>query len=461
MFKTLTLKNFKSWKSSIDSMPLAPITGLFGTNSSGKSSIIQALLLLKQTLESPDRSLPLHLGGERDYVELGQFRDVIWSHQEDAPLNFAFQWELINNLEIVDPKNPTALVFKGREMAFSTEIDSPNGEKLRVHRLCYTFDGQDFALTRKEKGNQYQLSPTTQGNGFRFVRTHGRTWELPAPFKFHGFPDQVITYYQNTGFLPDLQRELEDQFSRVFYLGPLREYPKRRYVWSGSEPIDVGRRGERAIDALLAARDRKPDNYINRGKRKRRWTLDRMLAHWLKEMDLIHDFSVERVSEKGSVYEVRVKKSPGSASVLLTDVGFGVSQVLPVLVLCYYAEEGSTLIFEQPEIHLHPSVQSSLADLFIDVAKHRNIQIIVESHSEHLLNRLQRRIAEQVIPKDDIALYFCKTAGREANLVPLETDLFGDITNWPRDFFGDRFAEVAARQEAALQRQVQEQGSEI
>ena len=119
-----------------------------------------------------------------------------------------------------------------------------------------------------------------------------------------------------------------------------------------------------------------------------------MLAYWLKEMDLIHDFSVDRVAERGSIYEVRVQKERGSASVLLTDVGFGVSQVLPVLVLCYYVEEGSTLLFEQPEIHLHPSVQSSLADLFIDVTKHRNIQIIVESHSEHLLNRLQRRMAE-------------------------------------------------------------------
>ena len=79
--------------------------------------------------------------------------------------------------------------------------------------------------------------------------------------------------------------------------------------------------------------------------------------------------------------------------VRLTDVGFGVSQVLPVLILCSYAPEGSILILEHPEAHLHPKVQSELADVLIDVVKNRNVQIILESHSEHLLLRLMRRIA--------------------------------------------------------------------
>lgn len=457
MLKELTLKNFKLWKS-IEAMQLAPITGLFGTNSSGKSSVLQALLLLKQTLESSDRSLPLHLGRERDYVELGSFRDVIWAHKEDALLSFAFRWELAEELAIKDPENPTVQLLRGDEMRFVTEIDSPDGEKLRVHRLGYQIGGKDFTLTRKEKNNQYQLSPTQQEEGFNFIRTPGRPWDLPAPFKFHGFPDQAITYYQNSAFLPDLQHELEEQFSRLYYLGPLREYPKRRYVWSGGEPVDVGRHGERAVDALLAARERK--SYISRGPRKHYWTLDRMLAHWLKEMDLISGFSVDRIAKGESIYEVRVQRMPDSASVSLTDVGFGVSQVLPVLVLCYYAKAGSTLLFEQPEIHLHPSVQSSLADLFIDVAQHRNIQIIVESHSEHLLNRLQRRMAEEEVCQDDLALYFCETGKDEAQLRPLETDSFGNIKNWPKDFFGDRFGETVARQEAALQRKIAEQEEE-
>ena len=102
-----------------------------------------------------------------------------------------------------------------------------------------------------------------------------------------------------------------------------------------------------------------------------------------------------------------------------------------------------------------------LADVFIDVAKNRKLQIIVESHSEHLLNRLQRRIAEEAIAPDDIALYFCERKENTADLVPLRTDMFGTIENWPKDFFGDRFGEMAAKQEAALKRQLPRDGNAV
>src|SRR5205823_3074821 len=134
-----------------------------------------------------------------------------------------------------------------------------------------------------------------------------------------------------------------------------------------------------------------------------------------------------------------VQKADGAADVLLTDVGFGISQLLPVIVLCYYVPEGSTVILEQPEIHLHPSVEAGLADVFIDAIKVRKIQILLESHSEYLLRRLQRRIAEQFedFKAEDLALYFCEFRDGESVLLPLEVDLLGNILNWPQDFFGD------------------------
>jgi predicted ATPase len=101
------------------------------------------------------------------------------------------------------------------------------------------------------------------------------------------------------------------------------------------------------------------------------------------------------------IYEVRLQRTPDSPEVAFTDIGFGVSQVLPVITLCYYVPERSILILEQPEIHLHPTVQMALADAIIDAVKTRSIQVIIESHSEHFLLRLQRRIAEGVLsPKD-------------------------------------------------------------
>ncbi len=124
------------------------------------------------------------------------------------------------------------------------------------------------------------------------------------------------------------------------------------------------------------------------------------------------------------------------------------------MTLCYYVPEGSTIILEQPEIHLHPAVQSGLADVFIDVIKNRGVQIILESHSEHLLHRLQRRIAEEQLTPDDVALYFTKIEDGESKLDELDVDPYGNIRNWPQNFFGDEMGDLAAMTEAAMQRQM-------
>ena len=322
---------------------------------------------------------------------------------------------------------------------------------MAVSQLVYDLANHQFVLNRKgPNSGKYEL--TSEGGGFRFTRTQGRAWALPAPVKFYGFPDQVYAYYQNAGFLSELQLAFESLFGQLYYLGPLREFPQRHYAWKGSEPADMGRRGERVVDAMLAARERKA--YLSPGPRRKRQTLEERIAHWLKELGLIHDFSVEAIAENSSIYQVRVQKSPSSAKVLITDVGFGVSQILPVLVLCYYVPEGSIVLLEQPEIHLHPSVQSGLADVFIDAVKNRNIQIILESHSEHLLRRFQRRIAEESLKPKDTALYFCEIDKGGSSLTTLDVNLFGEIENWPRDFFGDEVGEMAAITRAAMKRQL-------
>jgi predicted ATPase len=142
----------------------------------------------------------------------------------------------------------------------------------------------------------------------------------------------------------------------------------------------------------------------------------------------------------------------GGSEALLTDVGFGVSQVLPVITLLQYVPEGSTIILEQPEIHLHPLAQANLADAIVHAASHRKVQVILESHSEHMLLRLQRRVAEEEISANEIKLYFCDAPDGASTLTPLELDLFGQITNWPKNFMGDAFGETYAAERARLQR---------
>jgi hypothetical protein len=448
MITELTVTNFKSWQQ-IEHMRLAPITGLFGTNSSGKTSILQLLLLLRQTVESADRAAVLEFGGERSLAQLGSFRDVVFNHDLHSSLAFRLCWHLPEALRIADPIQASRTLFSGQELCFESTIRTGGGEKPFVDELSFELAGNRFVMRRKNgAGTKYEL--LAEAEGFSFTRARGRAWDLPAPTKCYGFPDQTFAYFQNASFLGDLQLAFEQLFARLFYLGPLRDFPQRHYVWSGSEPVEMGRRGERAIDAVLASRER--GRYISPGHKRRHKTLEERLAQWLQELGLIESFSVRPVAKGSNLYEVRVKKSTDSSEVLITDVGFGVSQVLPVLVLCYYVPEGSTILLEQPELHLHPSVQSGLADVFIDVIRNRKLQIIVESHSEHLMRRLQRRIAEEALTPDDVALYFCDIHQGRSELSELRLDSLGNIVNWPKDFFGDAFGEMASITDAAMRR---------
>lgn len=458
MITKLYLQNFKSWKE-INNIRLAPLTGLFGINSSGKTSILQFLLMLKQTAESADRSQVFNLGDDRSLVELGTYKDIIYNHEKDSILKCGLEWDLSKGLKIADPEHKGKFIFEGRTLEFRTEIEENGAGRLAVNKLMYSFASEHFGMERKTKQkNQYKLLHKTASgipSSFRFKHTVGRVWDLPSPIKCYGFPDQVKAYYQNAGFLSDFQLAFEELFSNIYYLGPLREYPKRQYTWAGAQPADMGRRGEKVIDAILASRER--DQTISRGKGLKRLTVEEYVAFWLRELNMIHNFSVEPITEGSNLYSVWVQKTRHSAKVLITDVGFGVSQILPVITLCYYVPEGSTILMEQPEIHLHPTVQAGLSDVFIDAIKNRKIQIILESHSEHLLRRLQRRIAEEQLSADSASLYFCNMHNGSSQLEHLNIDLMGRITNWPDGFFGDEFGEMAAMTKAIQERKMKGQ----
>jgi len=454
MLTKLDLANFKSWRTA--DVPFRPLTALFGANSSGKSSLLQFLLLLKQTKDSPDRSLVLEFGGEDSPADLGSFREAVHAHNEDATISWRLHWELPDGLVIADPSGKRSeALFSGDELAVSSAVRSRN-KKVIADFLEYDFAGARFSLTRERERTGFQLE-AHKAHKFRFKRTLGRKWDLPGPTKSYAFPDQARTYFQNAQFLSEFENEYVRQMDRILHLGPLREYPKRQYIWAGSSPVDVGRRGERTIDAILAATASNVQRNLRSKSRLR--PFQEMIAWWLKELGLIHSFKVTEVAPGSGLYRAMVKRDPESPETPITDVGFGVSQVLPVLVLLYYAPTYSTVILEQPEIHLHPAVQSALADLIITVVKERKVQVILESHSEHVLQRLLRRIAEGKTSKypalspDDVKLFFCRSVKGESALDQLKVNLFGSIENWPRDFFGDQFGEITAREEAALKRQ--------
>jgi predicted ATPase len=444
MIKRLRIKNFKSWKDT-GNLEIAPLTGFFGANSSGKTSILQILLMLKQTVESTDRALVMNTGGPRSLVDLGTYFDLIHGHSTDALLEIDLSWKLPESLSINDPEKESKKLFDISELAFNTKLFQDKGP--HVDSFHYSFDNLKFGMKRrksKKKKEEYDLI----SDKFKAKREIGRVWPLPPPVKCYGFPDEVTGYYQNTGFLSELVLAFEDLFSRIAYLGPLRDYPQRTYMWEGRRPDDVGRKGELAVPALLASREK--GKCFSPGYKKRRQTIEERVAYWLKEMGMIHSYDLKEIAENRKDYELKVKKTSKSPEVHLTDVGFGVSQILPVLVLCYYIPEGSVIILEQPEIHLHPSVQAWLADVFIEVVNRRNVQIIVESHSEHFLRRIQRRIADKSIPVDQTALFFCEMTNSASRIERLDVDIFGGIRNWPKDFFGDDIGDLVAMAEAEM-----------
>src|SRR6266568_2085288 len=323
MLTQLHLENFKGWEDT-GSVRLAPITVLFGSNSSGKTSLLQSLLLLKQTAESSDRFRVLHTGDERTPVDLGTMSDVVFGHDLARTLKIGLVWRLPEPLDIPGERL--------EQIQFSLEV-------------CTTSEGQPFV---------------------RLARYH--------------------------------------------------------------------------MDRSFVAMERRKETFVE------------AVARWLKELGVIDSFDVVQVSKNRKDYEVRVRRTSQSAEVLITDVGVGVSQVLPVVVQCFYAAPGSTVIFEQPEIHLHPRVQAALADLLVEAATAGGVQFIVESHSEHFLRRLQRRVAEEVISEEQVALYVCDVADGKSRLEALKVDTYGNIINWPKDFFGDEIGDLTAMTEAAMKR---------
>ena len=444
MLTHLTLENFKAWRKA--DLTFGKVTGFFGENSTGKSSLLHFLLMLKQTRDATDRSVVLALGGELDFVSLGTFGDVV--HRKARRVRWSLDWTLPEALCL---QSSSGRRYQQNSLRAECEVACVGGDAQARHLRYSAGDDVEVWLQRRPGSESFELKASP---GFEFEKRRGRPRVMqPGPVKGYQFPRETKKGFQDTDVLDDLEAAYEDLMDSIYYLGPLREHPRRHYHWSGTKPRDVGRRGEHTVDAILAARDdREKSGRVERGGNKR--TFERAIAWWLEKLKLIHEFSVEEVGDASNLYRAMVRTSASAPPTALLDVGFGVSQVLPALVLLYYVPEGSTVLMEQPEIHLHPAVQSGLADLMLTVAGVRDVQIIVESHSEHLLRRFQRHVAEEKASADDIKLYFVSSPDGTAQAADLLLNEYGEIENWPDHFFGDEMGEIAAIAKARLKRRM-------
>ncbi len=415
MITHIRMKNFKAWKDSGE-VKLAPLTGFFGTNSSGKSSLLQVLLLLKQTVGTEEI---LFFGDENSLVNLGYFHEVIHRHQEDEELELEFgcKFPELMTIRITQYRlEPDEVTFDS--FNFETTIKK-YGNSQDVNRICYDIGGKGINKIKLE-GNEISYC------GKRlFTGTYKNCYSIEESTQ--AFPGSNESFYL-------LSSKFEEIFSHVFYLGPTRKHPQRYYHWEGDFPETPGQWGGQTIDALLSARiDQRTTPY--KGKNV---PIEERISAWLQKMELAYAFEFARTGPRDNKnYEFRIQRSPKSIKVTLADIGYGVAQFLPVLVLSYYVPIGSTLILEEPGTHLHPKAQADIADLLIEVITERKLQILVESHSEHFLTRLQLRIAEEKISANQTALYFCENENGTSEIKPLELDDLGNIKNWPKNFFGN------------------------
>ncbi len=457
MLRKIGLENFKGWQK-LD-MDLAPITFLFGVNSSGKTALLQALLLLKQTANSFDPKQHINFGGgPRDYVDFGSYEDLVYGHDTGKRIGLSLVW---------DPSS----AFRVLEQRIDSDGMSYNIRDREVHSINYNISwhlNSDIAIEVLDyvanlTGHKPYAVKVKHYKGDRY------TVELPEPFDakqlrlgFEDVAEEPVTvgFPKSCYILPDeivkfdrsllfstlfFNHEFESLMDKVSYLGPLRQYPKRYYQWTGEMKSQVVEPDGADTMATLvsSARDNKP--------------LQKETENQLKGLELVDALHVKPTDEKGRFYEVTVEI--GGTESALVDVGFGVSQVLPMVAMLLSAPAGSTILLEQPELHLHPKAQSALADLMIDAAEKRELQLIVESHSEHLLRRLQRRIAEpkpEFARPENIKLYFCAPGKAGSTLCEVEVDKYGQIANWPDNFLGDISGDLHKMLKAALGRRHQE-----
>ena len=235
---------------------------------------------------------------------------------------------------------------------------------------------------------------------------------------------------------------------QVRYLGPLRKSPQVHYDHQARE-LDIGTRGEYTA-AVLHANSKRPVVPISDSKSNRpdsqteRVTLESEVNHWLEELGLASRALSDDQGRLG--IGLQITPTDINESVPLTSVGVGISQLLPVIVVCLLAEPGDLVILEQPELHLHPALQQQLGDFLLDCVKSGR-QVIVETHSDHLVNRLRRRTADPSGADEDmVGLLYAEKHDGVTSFRQSAVDPYGGTDDdWPEGFF-----DVSAREAQAL-----------
>jgi predicted ATPase len=340
----LTLENFKCFKTE-KTFDFSRLTILTGANSSGKSSVIHAILM---ALQSDD--FPYSLSPNGSFLKLGDYKEIANQHDSN-----------------------------------------------KVIQLGFKFSNQLY----KTYWNQDEIS------------------QLPKFIKIEVVENDYLNLLKNIEQV-SLKNEINRFFKVTNYVSAFRKAPQRTYYEQNQQHYKVGTEGEEYIDQIVEWDKR------SNGKKKE-------LIKTMLDLDLIEDLKINRLG--GGRFELLVKPINSNQLSALSDVGSSVSAFMPIIVADIQLPNDSTLFLAEPEIHLHPSIQSKFGDYIVDKINKTDKNYVIETHSEYFLNKIRLAIVKGELKKEDVKVYFLENNGDDTEVYDIDFRKNGGIRNAPKNFF--------------------------
>lgn len=438
-----------------------PLTLLLGPNNSGKTSILLPLLLMKQTIEGRGPKPDLVTRGA--LVNAGTFQDLVHDDNDHFIFDICYDWSNKEPGHVGhDPPGRSRYTFKcspdGHSPQLSKyEVFDVHNRRMLLRGLTkkgsYSLSGvpRDADRQARLEGSTLPTSPTDKALRSRIRRQEperlsfygGRLFSRALRDIPHEDLDDTPDAMKLSDFCGEYMRivdfaahAVQHLLWELNYMGPLRRRPARLYELSGEPPKEVGLTGEYAPELVFRT--------VEHDFRK-------ALNAWLREFEFAEEIIPEALST--SAFSLDLSLQDGPRTVNIVDVGFGLSQLLPLLVQALLTRSGHMTVATQPEIHLNPRLQGLVANLLVDTVTSGG-RMAIETHSEHLLLRLRRLLAEGAFDAGHIALYFVERHGGVSSIrnVPIGDDGHIPVDKWPEGFFGDALGEALALADAQAER---------
>jgi len=421
---SIRLQNFKAFKDSGE-IPLRRLTVVFGRNNTGKSAILQSLLILRQTMDAPADVARLNLRGPS--YDGGTYHDVVHNHQTSQ--NVVFHLAVIYG-------------GTGREGRLELEFKSDEPQAPRLSRLAISAPlTEQFVISPgRGAGGPYEL----------WIGDENLRGGKKANFRFsvNQFLPMIGEEPSHVGRPSDRRKKsrtlarqvlwvVEESLRSTRAVGAFRRQPDRRYEYQGRPPQTVDTTGQHVIDALVEDANR---------RRRHRGELVRSVNKCLEKLGRVRLMPIRAMTRQTKIYEIRLKDTDSGRWANFADVGFGIGQALPVIVEGLRTPENGTFLVQEPEIHLHPDAQLAMADFLIDLVR-SNRQVVVETHSENILLRIRHAVVQHTsagsgaktgLSENDISIvHVSKTPDAASHTTLLDLDELGQIKKWPDGFMDE------------------------